>query len=390
MSTEAQLKSMQDQIAALVKGMEELRTENEKLKLASTSSSSSVGLSLVSSKSVSVSDADLTRLKILSALELKVGESLKLKSDSPSDVLSYKRAVENYLKANSVLFVLAEAERDARNVYLFVENEVTARVYQFLLDSWPESLRVRYVSQAESDPKKLWTLLMKDSFKIEVSKITAAKENFKNVKYRMGMKPEDLISKLEKSFEEYEHLIALYNEEKTAEERISFPDMERVAALYRALDDVANESPVFIALRLALKEVESWNKAKNSLVSVCDTVNETYNRKNDNSVNGFMHAAKRKWNQPNEKPCYNCGQPGHLRMHCPKEKSHCNYCEKDGHLEEYCFIKRFIEKKNGYQKKGGETTPAPIEHKKTELTIPVEKDMKNARITTFKTPNFWK
>ena len=65
MATEAQLKSMQDQIAALVKGMEELKTENEKLKKASTSSSSSAGLGLLSSKSISVRDADLTRLKIL-------------------------------------------------------------------------------------------------------------------------------------------------------------------------------------------------------------------------------------------------------------------------------------------------------------------------------------
>ena len=77
----------------------------------------------LSAKSGTVSDADLTRLRILSSLELRVGESLKLKSDSAADVLAYKRAVENYLKANSVLFVLEDTEHDPKNVYLLVTVE---------------------------------------------------------------------------------------------------------------------------------------------------------------------------------------------------------------------------------------------------------------------------
>jgi len=46
--------------------------------------------------------------------------------------------------------------------------------------------------------------------------------------------------------------------------------------LYHALSDAVNQSPLFIVLRLTLKDLDSWKKAKDNFVSVCDTVNETY------------------------------------------------------------------------------------------------------------------
>ena len=78
----------------------------------------------------------LDLLKINQACELKVTDTLKLKSDKPSDVLSYKVEVENYLRSVGVLFAIDDNEIDGANPFLMIESEVRGKVMRFLLDSW--------------------------------------------------------------------------------------------------------------------------------------------------------------------------------------------------------------------------------------------------------------
>ena len=118
-------------------------------------------MKLVEAKKKKMTPIDL--LKINQACELKVTETLKLKSDKPSDVLSYKVEVENYLKSIGVLFAIDENEIDGNNPFLLVESEVRGKVQTFLLDSWPEDVRTRYRKLSNDDPRILWTLLIEDS-----------------------------------------------------------------------------------------------------------------------------------------------------------------------------------------------------------------------------------
>ena len=146
----------------------------------------------------------LDLLKINQACDLRVTDILKLKSDKPSDVLSYKEEIVNYLRSVGVLFAIDENVIEAGNPFLMIEGEVKGKVLKFLLDTWPETLRKRYRKVSQNDPATLWKLLMEDSFKVDPKKISNAKREFENMKYGLGRKPEDFIGHGEISLYQYQ------------------------------------------------------------------------------------------------------------------------------------------------------------------------------------------
>jgi hypothetical protein len=59
----------------------------------------------------------LNRLKLINSCELKVTDSLRLKSELPADILIYKNRVEDYLRSNSVLFLIDDKVSSVNNPF---------------------------------------------------------------------------------------------------------------------------------------------------------------------------------------------------------------------------------------------------------------------------------
>ena len=235
-------------------------------------------------------------LKINQACDLRVTDTLKLKSDKPSDVLSYQVEVENYLKSVGVLFAIDDNEIDDANPFLLVESEVRGKVHKFLLDSWPEDVRTRYRKLSNDDPRILWTLLIEDSFKVDPKKIREARKGFEILKYTLGKKPEDFIAKLEDAFKEYEHLIEIQNQ--SVKQKLSFTDTERISALCDSMEEVAKAEPAFMMYLTDLNEAQKngrdWKGVKAMFVSRVDIFNGVQKKSNNNrNQNQHMSNAAR-------------------------------------------------------------------------------------------------
>lgn len=68
-----------------------------------------------------------------------------------------------------------------------------------------------------------------------------------------------------------------------------------------------------------------------------------------------------------DRKCYGCNQPGHLRRNCPKNRNisfdlpsrqgiRCNNCKKTGHTEDRCFRKHIPRRSNTLQSSMAEVT----------------------------------
>jgi hypothetical protein len=62
-------------------------------------------------------------------------------------------------------------------------------------------------------------------------------------------------------------------------------------------------------------------------------VNKVSNRKPSRQGKPQRHYGG---NQPQDKPCFRCGKPGHSPAECRFKTSKCNYCAKEGHIYAAC------------------------------------------------------
>ncbi len=325
-----------------------------------SSSSRSMGGISQPSEPVPSFTAAMQRQKLLSTLKLEASghTSLMLKSSDPLDVLNHRSEVERYLHGMGLLAFIRSTDFagkpiavDENHAFFGLETEVRSQIYTFILDLWPETVRMNYnVSSNNHDPKLLWEQLHLGSVVISNSAVTEGETKMKSLIYEQGVSPLAHIAHLEQHFSAHQQMVQRYNSGKPASQWKSFTDIDKISALCNSLRGIKALDASFRTLATELDRAVSYVAAKTLFINHVQTNFRDWNGQPSSSSTSvpakFAYpSGRRNRSNKNLRPvvCHNCGRRGHSNQNCNKDPVECFTCGRKGHMKKFCRSK---DKKN--------------------------------------------